>query len=158
MCAEGSNKKSCDWVFEILSSGIGGTTDTDNTVPIYCLPDFAKSDKSEWPTIITEEIKAIEATVTGMFKNNIGSVLTDIGDAKQAIGISLGAGLVWSLIFIKLLSAFAEQIAWCVIVCVQLGLVGACALCFYIRMGDAAAAEETPYAAGSKELEAFESK
>jgi hypothetical protein len=48
----------------------------------------------------------------------MGSYLTDIGKAKMAIGICLGMGLVWALIFIKLLSAFAEQIAWCVIVCV----------------------------------------
>ena len=63
----------------------------------------------------------------------LGSALSDIAAAKVAIGICLIMSIVWGLIFMQIISLFAEQIAWCVVICVQLLLIAATGLAFYMR-------------------------
>lgn len=45
---------------------------------------------------------------------------------------SLAMGIVYSVVFIYLLSWFAETIAWCCIVLIQLGLIGATVSCYFM--------------------------
>ena len=67
------------------------------------------------------------------FKNsNVGHLMADVYNERQFIFISLAMSFVWCLIFMKLMSAFAEQLAWCVIIITQLGLLGACGASFYV--------------------------
>lgn len=46
-------------------------------------------------------------------------------DSSRAIYWSMGMSLVYCLLFIYLMSAFAECISWGIIILVQLGLIGA---------------------------------
>lgn len=115
VCIDSATGYTCEEVF--TSTAIGGLYDTEDFMGVYCLPDF-DAGTEDWPPAIQAELEAMKAIKDQLLNTSAGSFITDIGDAKVAIGICLGLALLWSLIFIKLLSAFAEQIAWCVIVCV----------------------------------------
>ena len=60
-------------------------------------------------------------------KGQSGKTINNFINAKSAIFISFGMGFVYSLIFLYLMSAFAEQIAWFCVFLVQIGLLGAAA-------------------------------
>ena len=62
-----------------------------------------------------------------------GSFVMDMYNASDAIYISMALSIVYSVIFIYLMSWFAEVIAWCCIVLVQIGLIGMSAACFMAR-------------------------
>jgi hypothetical protein len=53
--------------------------------------------------------------------------------SSTAIFISWGMSLVCVIIYIYLMSAFAEPLAWLMIAGTQIGLYGASAMCFYQR-------------------------
>ena len=84
----------------------------------FCIP-ASKDALSEQEWLIYEKAKA------EMKESPAGSLFTDLYNSSNAIYSCFGLALVWSLIFIYLLSWFAEQIAWCCVVLVQLGLIGA---------------------------------
>lgn len=44
--------------------------------------------------------------------------------------VSLGTALMWSIIYIYIMSWFAEQLAWCCVFLVQFGLIGAAVGCY----------------------------
>jgi len=53
--------------------------------------------------------------------------------SSRAIYVSMAMSIIYSVIFIYLMSWFAEVIAWCCIVLVQIGLIAMSAVCFYAR-------------------------
>jgi hypothetical protein len=57
-----------------------------------------------------------------MLDSNIGGVFKDLYLTSRAVTWSCLISFVWSIIFIYLMSAFAETIAWIVIGLVQIGL------------------------------------
>jgi hypothetical protein len=54
-----------------------------------------------------------------------GKSIKDLVNAKDAMLISFGMSFVYSLIFLYLMSAFAEPIAWFCVFLIQVGLLGA---------------------------------
>lgn len=67
--------------------------------------------------------------------------MQDIHDTRTAIGISCGLSLIYALVYIYLMSFFAEVIAWICVVLVQLGLWGSCVGCYFYRASLKEAAE-----------------
>jgi choline transporter-like protein 2/4/5 len=61
-----------------------------------------------------------------------GKTIKDMVNAKDAMLISFGMGFVYSLIFLYLMSAFAEPIAWLCVFLIQVGLFGAAAGSFFV--------------------------
>ena len=60
------------------------------------------------------------------FKNTAaGQVLNDIYLSSTSMYISFVTALVWSIVYIYILSLFAETLAWCCVFLIQLGLIGA---------------------------------
>jgi hypothetical protein len=55
--------------------------------------------------------------------NPVGKYFNDMYLSSRAIYWSCGMGLIYCLIYIKIMSAFAEPIAWICVVAVQLGLI-----------------------------------
>jgi len=60
-----------------------------------------------------------------------GKTIKAMIGAKEAMLISFGMAFVYSLIFLYLMSAFAEPIAWLCIALIQIGLIGATAGSFF---------------------------
>lgn len=98
---------SCSEVFDDTYT-MGGTTDTINFFDTYCLPELKDDLIENWPSPLQANVKAMEAFKDLLLNNSAGNLLTDIGKARMAIGVCMGMSIIWSLIFIKLLSAFAE--------------------------------------------------
>lgn len=63
--------------------------------------------------------------------SSAGRYLEDLYLSSRAIYASFGLGLVWCIIFIYLMSAFAETIAWICVVLIQLTLAGGSAVGFF---------------------------
>ena len=61
----------------------------------------------------------------------------DLYNASTAIYTSMALSLVWSIIFIYIMSIFAETLAWCCVVLIQLGLIGATVVCGFLWSGQA---------------------
>lgn len=62
-----------------------------------------------------------------------GSFFMDMYLSSRAMYVSMAMSIIYSVIFIYLMSWFAEIIAWCCIVLVQIGLIGMSAACFFAR-------------------------
>lgn len=60
-----------------------------------------------------------------------GQFISDLHESQEAILISFGMGFVYSLVFIYLMSAFAETIAWLCVFLIQIGLLGLTAGSFF---------------------------
>jgi len=92
----------------------------------YCLPtkvsDLPKNDQ-----------KGYYAVKKNFLNSKAGSFFMDMYLSSRAIYISMAMSIVYSVIFIYLMSWFAEIIAWCCIVLVQIGLIGMAAACFMCR-------------------------
>ena len=54
-----------------------------------------------------------------------GSVFEDMYKSSTSMYVSMALALVWSIVYIYLMSIFAEQLAWCCIVLIQVGLFAA---------------------------------
>lgn len=92
----------------------------------FCLP----SNKHDLP----DNVKKGFEMVREQFKKTAGaSYIEDISKAGRAVKYSCLTGILYAFVFIYLLSAFAEPIAWICIVLVQLGLVGVTALMWTYR-------------------------
>jgi len=91
----------------------------------YCIPDF--TDGTSW----TPEVKANWRRAWEEFTNSTaGSSIKDLYLASTAIWISIGLAPVYCMLFIGIMSAFAEVIAWICVVLVQIGLIGASVGCY----------------------------
>jgi hypothetical protein len=52
----------------------------------------------------------------------VGTVFEDMYKSSTSMYISMGMALVWSFVYIYLMSMFAEQLAWCCVFLIQIGL------------------------------------
>jgi hypothetical protein len=79
----------------------------------FCVPDFMHADK-----FFTKENKEKWELVWKEFKgSSAGSMANDLYLSSRAIWASIALAPIWCFIFIAIMSAFAETIAW---VCVAL--------------------------------------
>ena len=99
---------------------------TTLSVMDFCLP----SNKHELP----DDIKKGFEMVQEQFRESPGaSYIEDISKAGKAVKYSFLTGILYAFVFIYLMSAFAEPIAWLCIVLVQLGLIGVTGLLWTYR-------------------------
>lgn len=74
----------------------------------------------------TDEEKIGFKAMVDYFKNTAaGQVLNDMYLSSTSMYISFVTALVWSIVYIYILSLFAETLAWCCVCLIQLGLIGA---------------------------------
>ena len=59
-----------------------------------------------------------------------GSWFLDMYNSSRAIYTCFGLAFFWSMFFIYLMSAFAETLAWCCIVIIQIALLAGTAVSF----------------------------
>jgi len=92
----------------------------------YCLP-------SSTDFLSAAEKKGYAAVKANFLNSKAGSFFMDMYLSSRAIYISMALSIFYSVLFIYLMSWFAEVIAWCCIVLVQIGLIGMSAACFMAR-------------------------
>jgi choline transporter-like protein 2/4/5 len=71
------------------------------------------------------EVKGYDYLIKYLEESPVGSVYQDLYKSSTSVYISMGLALVWSFIFIYFMSWFAEYLAWCSVVLIQLGLLAA---------------------------------
>jgi len=102
--------------------------DTLKYMPTTNVPTFEKADYDTislldycFPSSKEELPEAFKVGWTNakkaFFENPVGVYFNDIIIAKKAVYISLATSIIYSFIFIYLMSAFAEYIAW---ICIAL--------------------------------------
>ena len=97
------------------------------TILTYCFP--VVSDPS-----FPEDFKTGWKLAMDQFKSSQpGSSLEDLYLSSTAIFASIGMGVVYSFIFIYIMSLFAEYIAWFCIALTQLGLIAGAVGCWLLR-------------------------
>lgn len=84
----------------------------------FCLPTGKEA-------LTADEQKGYEYVMTMLYDSPAGSIYEALFKSSTSIYISMGLALVWSFVFIYLMSWFAEQLAWCCVVLIQLGLLAA---------------------------------
>jgi len=91
----------------------------------FCIPN---------PKTIPEDFKEGLKILLNSFANtSIGSYFKDMYLSSNAMYTSLGMGMVYCLLYIYLMSIFAEHLAWVCVVLVQLGLAFGTFLIFNFR-------------------------
>ena len=91
----------------------------------YCFP--ASTDE------LPDSFKAGWELAFNTFKSSeAGQFFNDMYLSSRAIYLSIFMSVVYAFLFIGLMSAFAEPIAWLCIVTIQLGLLGAAGGCAYL--------------------------
>ena len=94
----------------------------------YCVPDF--TDGTSW----TPEVKKKWMTVWDTFlATSAGSSVNDLYLASNAIWASIALAPIYCFIFIAIMSAFAEYIAWVCVALVQLGLIAGAVCCYLYK-------------------------
>jgi hypothetical protein len=82
----------------------------------YCIVNIFKKEnegsKEAWMKMINQVFQA----------NDSLAMLFDLYLSSRAIYISMAMAFVYSIVYIYLMSAFAEYIAWAVIGAIQIGL------------------------------------
>lgn len=90
-------------------------------------------------------------------KSKAGTYFMDLYNSSRAVYWSMGLALFWSILFIYLMSIFAEYLAWCCIILVQLGLFAAAIGSYFLwersKEGKALAIENAKTATAKKEAE-----
>lgn len=78
------------------------------------------------PEDLPDDFKAGFKLIMDSFKqSSIGAIFNDIYISSRAMYASLAMGCVYCIVYIYLMSIFAEQIAWLCVILVQLGLIAA---------------------------------
>lgn len=92
----------------------------------YCFPNpiALKKNHPELVAHFNEEWNLM------LSSNAAGRGIQDISKSSTALYTSIALSFVYSILFIYLMSWFAEYIAWGIIVLVQLGLIGGAIFCF----------------------------
>lgn len=78
------------------------------------------------------ERKGFNEMKKALMNSAAGKTLEDLYKSSTSIFMSFGMALVWSLVYIYIMSIFAEALAWCCVVLLQLGLIAASAGCFFL--------------------------
>jgi hypothetical protein len=95
----------------------------------YCLP----ASTADLP----QEIKAGYANAkAALMSNPIGKYFNDMYLSSRAIYASFGMGVVYCLVYIYLMSWFAEYIAWICVILLQLGLIGLPIVGWFMRAAE----------------------
>jgi hypothetical protein len=96
----------------------------------YCVPDFSHAPKN----IFTPENLKTWNLLWDEFKNSsAGSYIYDLYLSSRAIWSCVALAPIWCFIFIAIMSAFAETIAWICVALAQLGLIAAAVVCYLYR-------------------------
>lgn len=104
-----------------LCSSVASSLYETHTILGYCMPDMA-SIKKDRPN----DYQGWQAAFNSLLNSNpAGRQLQDMYLSSRAIYGSMAMSLVYCVLFIYLMSWFAEYIAWAVVGLAQLGLVGA---------------------------------
>jgi hypothetical protein len=120
--AELVNGADCKDNSKVTCAGSHGYNSID--VMDYCIPknvDSLTEAQQAGVKLVYEEFK----------KSGGGKIIMDLYYSSTAIYVSFGLSFVWSLIFIYLMSAFAETLAWCCVVLIQLGLIAFTVLSYF---------------------------
>lgn len=88
-----------------------------NDLMNYCIP---KDLKKLGPALQT----GVNSVKAALLQNPAGKYFNDMYLSSRAIYASFGMGVVYCLIYIYLMSAFAEVIAWVCVALAQLGFIG----------------------------------
>jgi len=92
----------------------------------YCFPasvdDLPKSFQNGW-----------KAALKAFTSSSVGKNFNDMYLSSRAMYSSIGMGVVYSFVFIYLMSFFAEFISWIIIAFVQGGLWAATIGCYLVR-------------------------
>lgn len=75
--------------------------------------------------------KAIDDIKTSIMSGSSGVAIQNMRRSANSISLSLFLSVVYSIVFIYFLSAFAETISWICIAIIQLGLIGATAVGYF---------------------------
>ena len=67
--------------------------------------------------------ETLESLLSVFEQSSAGTAVNDVVKASKAVNISLGLSVVWCIVFIYLMSLFAEQLIWICIVLVKLTLL-----------------------------------
>ena len=87
-----------------------------------------------FPKIESGQVKeAVEKIKDWMRSSSNGKYVYDLYLSSRAIYISCAMSLVYSFLYIYLMSAFAETIAWIAVALVQLGLIGCTVGSYFYR-------------------------
>jgi len=70
-------------------------------------------------------------------------MLFDMYKSSSAIYFSMFMSIIYSIIFMYLMSFFAEKVAWCVVIVIQLGLIGITVAAFMMNSTSIDAVEKT---------------
>jgi len=98
------------------------------TLVNYCIPDVAT---------LPPDVKANWETAYKQFLDSAaGSYVNDLFLTSTAIWISIAMAPVYCFLFVAIMSAFAEYIAWLCIVLIQVALVAGSVLCFLKKVKD----------------------
>ena len=96
----------------------------------WCIPDFTHDADN----LFTPENKARWEALWEEFKNGpAGSSAYDLYLSSRAIYVSIAMAPIYCFIFIAVMSAFAETIAWLCVALTQIGLIGAAVACWLYR-------------------------
>ena len=100
------------------------------TVMYYCVPDFTAGSKKIFKDVNQDNW----GKMWDEFKNSsAGSGVYDLYLSSRAIYTCVFLAPVWAFIFIAIMSAFAEVIAWVCVALAQIGLIGGAVACFMYR-------------------------
>jgi len=81
----------------------------------YCLPTNVKD-------LSAPQQAAYKAIKADLLNNEVGALFTNMSKAKDSIYIGMVFAIIWSILFIYLISAFAEHIAWGIVIITNVGL------------------------------------
>lgn len=126
VCVKACPKSKTDTI-ECAPSGTNFPYDDCSTASVYdthttmgyCFPDMGAL-KRDYPDLYDSWKLAFETMLTS---NPAGQQFQDMYNSSNAIYTSMAMSFVYCMVYIYLLSAFAEPIAWALIVVVQLGLI-----------------------------------
>lgn len=70
-------------------------------------------------------------------------MLFDMYQSSSAIYFSMFMSIIYSILFMYLMSFFAEYVAWCVVILIQLGLIGITVMAFSMNASSIEAVTKT---------------
>lgn len=88
----------------------------------YCIPEQPNTAQKK---AMNDILKSINQSKTG------GSII-DIYQSKNSLMIGMATAFVFSLVYILIMSKFAEKLAQCTIVLTQLGLISLAAFAYFL--------------------------
>lgn len=76
-------------------------------------------------------LEAVDAAKSALLDSAAGAYIEDMQRASRSIYVSLAMAVVYSIVFIYILSLFVETIAWICIVIIQVAMIAASAIAYF---------------------------